>query len=117
MRPVDRRVVGWRIWYRADTEGGAYFDSSTTDWRDLPELGVLQLVVYFADGRRMTLGGQDYYWIEKGGDGQVAYCSDKSNSAILPEGDPSAIKRGKWTSGTEMADVEAKARAATTAPI
>lgn len=96
-----RRMVGWRVWYRADTIGGSQFDSASTNWEDLPSTGVLQLVVYFQNGKRLLLQGKDYYWQEVGGDGELMICAENHASAILPA-DESVIKRGKWTSTSEM---------------
>ena len=92
------KVVGWRIYY---TDGSGY-NSSDTKWEDLPEDGVIVLVLYldeYSGGgevqHRIVLDGSDYYFHIPGTE---LFGSNNDMPDEISERYPGAIiKRGKWT--------------------
>lgn len=108
-------VAGWRVWYTDER----VFASDATDWRALPDDGVLVFVIYYdafsgGDGsvrRRQILSGEDWYFHVPDSDLYGA------NSDPLDENEaryPDAVyKRGKWTDAATFERVREQARDST----
>ncbi len=89
------RVEGWRAWYTK----GRTFESTSIKWDDLPDAGVLFVMLYMNEttvgGRRYreALYGCDHYWQE----GRAYKNEDVSRlpgmkvGALLPDADFEAI--------------------------
>lgn len=103
-------VDSWRIWYTSDRQ----YNSVGDDWQDLPDDGVLALVIYYdeysADGEvqhRFVHDGEDWYFHEPGTD------FFGSNQDTLEENQrryPNCIfKRGKWVPRAEYKRVRQQA--------
>lgn len=74
------------------------YDSASCRWEDLPELGVLVVLLYCRErNRSRRMSGRSLYWREGG-----IYACDDASDAILPEGD-NLVKRGKWVTEEEFA--------------
>ena len=87
-------IVGWRAWYT----GGRVYDSASCSWEDLPELGVLVILLYCRERHRSRrLSGRSLYWREPTEDGFI-YGHDDAADAILPEGAERKgwLKRGEY---------------------
>ena len=54
----DRKIAQWHAWY-AD---GHYYTSEQMEWDELPQLGVVIVLVLFDDGSRQCLNGNDIYF-------------------------------------------------------
>lgn len=108
MSNPDLTIVGWRAWYT----GGRYFDSTTTTWEDLPELGVLYVIVYCRSRpRSRSMSTKDLYWLEITPEGDIYACGDVAGSIISQDSiDNNRVKRGKWVTDQEMAEVVAAAQ-------
>ena len=102
-------VAGWRIYY----VGLEDYDSATTEWSALPGDGVLLLKIYYDEfttgGVRytQTLSGDDYYFHVPGTD--VFGCNNHPPEETHERYPGAIIKRGRWTTRTEMKAVEALA--------
>lgn len=57
-------MKGWKAWYT----DGRVFSSSSTTWTDLPESGVLGVVIYREGEYRDLVYGGDWYYL--GDDGE-----------------------------------------------
>lgn len=108
-------VVGWRVYY---TDSRVY-TSERTNWKDLPEDGVLLLKLYYDewanDRVRYTkvLSGDDYYFHVP--DSDIFGCNNDPPSETVSRYDgltKEYIKRGKWTTREEMEAVRERAQAA-----
>lgn len=55
-------MQGWRAWYDDD---GVY-SSAHVAWADLPETGMVGVVVYEEPPYRRIVDGGDWYWMEDG---------------------------------------------------
>lgn len=79
----QKRVVKVRVWYP-----DAVYDNP--DWSELPELGLQVVMLYFADGTRRIMQGDDYFF----------RCGDTyghtSNRADLEKYPGAAVVRGMW---------------------
>jgi len=106
------KVIGWRAWY-AD---GSKYDSKTTKWKDLPEDGVLVVVLYFDDKRpdgkllrRINTGG-DWYFKAKGLEGPIyGQNNDTPEENEKRYGESISLKRGKWSDDATMQQAEKEA--------
>ena len=107
MADDSREVLGLMAWY----DGGQIFKVVTPlDFAELPDDGVLEIVVYFDDGRRNFLGAMDYYFYAPHADGPI-YGSDIHTTAdeIRRRYPGAVVKRGKWVPEATMARVTAEA--------
>lgn len=55
-------MLKWKAWY----EDGRKFSSADTMWQDLPNRGMVGVVVYEEYPYRRILDGGDWYWLENG---------------------------------------------------
>lgn len=106
------KVIGWHAWY-AD---GSKYDSKTTKWRDLPDDGVLVIVLYFnskrPDGKhlRRINSGVDWYFRAKGlKDFIYGQNNDTPEENKKRYGEDILLKRGKWADDTGMQRAEKEA--------
>ena len=113
------KVIGWRAWY-AD---GSKYDSATTEWKDLPDDGMLVNVLYFDENRpdgkplRRINNGTDWYFRAKGLKGFI-YGSNNDTPEENKEryGDDILLKRGKWTDEPIMYQAERESSKALNCP-
>jgi hypothetical protein len=105
-------VVAWKAWYH----GGRAFCSTGAPWEDLPDEGVLGVVMVFDEKSpgtdvqmRRMMAGSDLYWgCEIGG--HFTLC-EGSHEDLPQERYPGAsVKRGVWTSDEEMSRVNEEMR-------
>lgn len=89
--------------------GGGSYCSTSVQWEDLPEDGMLGYVILFdqrADsGRRhhRIASGRDWYWMSPGVDGNPIFAESNDTKEEILDRYPGAIlRRGKWTSDPEM---------------
>jgi hypothetical protein len=101
MKPQpDLIVVGWRAWYT----DGRVFDSAATRWEDLPEHGVLVVLLYHRTRPySRTMSGRSLYWREVTPKGSI-YACDETADAIIPKEvrQANCVKYGKWVTDNEM---------------
>lgn len=86
---------GWRAWYT----DGRTFSSADTDWTDLPDTGVLGVVVYLDPPYRKLVSGGDWYYLD---------------SDHVPATVPTHTEWGRWTDPPAVPEVECKRGAAVT---
>jgi hypothetical protein len=55
----------WRAWVW-DGEAVEVYASDDTEWRDVPRLGVVAVVVYLDPPYRRIIDGHDWIWVEDG---------------------------------------------------
>lgn len=106
------KVIGWRAWY-AD---GSKYDSKTTKWKDLPDDGVLIIVLYLdgkrPDGKplRRINSGVDWYFKAKGLKGPIyGLNNDTPEENKKRYGEDISLKQGKWTDESIMYHAEKEA--------
>jgi len=113
------KVIGWRVWY-AD---GSKCDSAATKWKDLPDDGVLIIVLYFdekrSDGKplRRINSGVDWYFRVKGPKGFIyGQNNDTPEENKKRYGKDISLKRGKWADDATMQQAEREASGAIDCP-
>lgn len=88
---------GWKVYYT----NNRIFESKYVDWIQLPESGVLFVVVYFTAGRKIYSGGDWYYLVNNKFDyvpsGKWGTWKPKPNVSCL-----SCIKQGVGVSDEEF---------------
>ena len=108
------KVVGWRAWY---TDGSKY-DSATTRWNDLPDDGVVVIVLYFDNKTRRIMDGSDWYFRAKHESGDFVYGenNDPSEENKKRYGEDISLKRGQWTTEKVMYGFQKEAMATLECP-
>jgi len=102
-----QEVIGWRCWY----DSGSVYDSTGTSWSELPNDGVLVVMLYRRDGTRRVMSGNDYYWTSQHKEG-VVY--GQSNEYPDPARYPGAlVKRGRMAPDHVMQQADADAMSST----
>lgn len=82
---------GWRVYY-AD---GATCDSAAQRWRDLPNTGVIGVVVFEEPPYRRIVDGGDWYYLDEDGEPSCTDTADRWGEwAPLPFAPTETIKRG-----------------------
>lgn len=96
-------AVRWRAWF----VGMDVYDSlEGFEWEDLPDVGVLGVIVYFADGGKRVCSGDTWYWqYYSDGHWTIAHSREPIEELMEVYGDQ-PFKRGKWTVEQEMYRVE-----------
>jgi hypothetical protein len=101
------KTLAWKAWY----VGGRSFCSEGTTWEELPDDGMLGLVVVFDEVAEPSLtrmhrfvSGTDLYWMV---DilGEPTICQGQHEDKPETRYPGAVIKRGAWTSDEEMAKV------------
>lgn len=86
------KLMGWVVW----DELNQVFDSRQHTWADVPNDGILEMILYKEGGYREMLGGLDYYFKADHRDGDI-YASTNDLPAIIESRYTNPIiKRGKW---------------------
>lgn len=103
--------VTWRAW----TESGC-FDSSEHEFEDLPDDGILFIMVYYANekGRivRRQLSGDDWYFCQRKPGRADLIGSNRHDPESTARRYPGCIiKRGKWTDDLTFQEVQLEAMA------
>lgn len=113
------KVIGWRAWYADESR----YDSKATRWEDLPDDGVLVVVLYFDENRpdgkplRRINSGVDWYFRAKGLKGFIyGQNNDTPEENKKRYGDDILLKRGKWADDSMMHRAEREASAAVDCP-
>lgn len=89
------KVIGWRVWYGDDSK----YDSKNTRWEDLPDDGVVVVMLYFDNKTRRIMDGSDWYFRAKHKSGDFIYGenSDSPEENRKRYGKGISLKRGQWT--------------------
>lgn len=99
-------VLGWAAW--VDTEDGLKtFDSKEHSWDDIPDDGVVFIMLYKQEGdgqyeglsrvtHRETMVGVDHYFMAKHREGDIYGSNNDSMEEIKRRYRGAKIKRGKW---------------------
>lgn len=90
-------MIAWKAWF----SGGRSWCSSGTPWEDLPEEGVIGVVIVFDDGTRRNMTGSDMYWMVELL-GKPTLCQGLHDDRPAERYPGASIKRGVWTSDEEM---------------
>jgi len=108
------KVIGWQAWY-AD---GSKYDSATTKWTDLPDDGVLIIMLYFDNKTRRIMDGSDWYFRAKHESGEFIYGenNDPPEENRKRYGKSVLLKRAKWTTEKIMYDLQKEAMGAKECP-
>jgi len=108
------KVIGWRAWY-AD---GSKYDSASTNWRGLPEDGVIVVVLYFDDKTRRIMDGSSWYFQAKHESGEFIYGEndDSPEENRKRYGESISLKRGQWTTEEVMYGSQKEAMATKECP-
>jgi hypothetical protein len=101
------QIIGWKVWY----EDGQVFDAKTYEWKNIPDDGVLLVMLY--QEKRDTSGyryriihqGNDYYWTTPSS-GLEVFSSNEHPGERYPG---AIIKRGKWVPIVEYTQTVKKA--------
>jgi hypothetical protein len=102
----DLTVTRWRAWF----VGGDTLDGQTfADWQALPDDGVLSVMLWFADGTRRVMQGNDFYFVTPNG---VFGHNDHPQEETERRYPGASVKRGMWTTDAEMNRVAAEAMGA-----
>lgn len=103
------RILGWAAWF--DTSSGVeVFSSKDTAWEDLPDDGVIYIMLYKDEGdgqeanlnadrytHREGMCGIDQYFMAPHHSGFPVYGSNNDTKEEIESRYPGAIiKRGKW---------------------
>jgi hypothetical protein len=97
-------VLTWKAWYR----GGQAYCATGHEWADLPDDGVLGVVVVFDEKSpgtevqlRRFVSGSDLYWACEI-DGHFTICQGAWEDKPHKRYPGAEIKKGVWTSDEEM---------------
>lgn len=108
------KVIGWRTWY-AD---GKKYNSKDMRWNDLPDDGVLVIMLYFDNKTRRIMDGSSWYFRVKDKSGGFIYGEndDSPEENRKRYGESISLKRGKWTTEKIMQDFQKEAMDAKECP-
>lgn len=112
-------IVGWKAWFAGESRKVPVreFNSNKTLWEELPEDGMLGMVVFEdtttaqGDNTRINYVGYDYYFRAEGlFECLYAVDIDSRERNVMEDiaaryTDP-VVKRGKWVDNTTMKKVE-----------
>jgi hypothetical protein len=105
-------VLVWKAWYR----DGKAFCSTGTKWAELPDEGVLGVVIVFDEispgtevRQRRMMAGSDLYWACEIGE-HWTLCEGSHEDRPEERYPGAVIKRGVWTSDEEMQRVNEEMR-------
>lgn len=103
-----KHAVRWRAWY----VGGQVFDSGAVAWEALPDVGVLGVKVWFADGGARECSGDTWYWLHVTPQGWTIAHSREPIEELRAVYGERHYKRGMWTLEEDMHRVNAEMSAA-----
>lgn len=110
---IARKVLGLIAWYDGLEAVDVFRIETPRAFEALPPDGVIEMAVYFDDGRRNMLGGHDFYFYAPHRDGQIYGSESYTTEDEIKRRYPGAIvKRGKWVPEETMARVAELALAA-----
>ena len=97
---IDRTIVGWRAWYA----GGRVYDSTQMEWSELPEHGVLIVILYYKTRwYSRTMSGSSIYWREDTPQGPIYAHNEAADAIISAEArERNYVKFGKWVTDEEL---------------
>lgn len=94
-------VAGWRAYY----SGGAVYRSATTPIASLPQTGLLVWMLYFTDGTRRIMHGNDRcFWYNNGSTDGVYATTDETVVQINDRYPGAYIIEGELVSEQEFND-------------
>ena len=107
-------VIGWKAWY----QDGAMYSSRHTSWADLPDDGVVLVLLYFdatteqGESLRRYMEGDNWYFMAPGPDGPI-YGHNSHDREENQRRYPGLIaKRGQWTDERSLREIQQSAAAA-----
>lgn len=99
---ANARITGWRAYFA----NGQILTSKTIQrWTDIPDDGLLGLVIFFSDGKKRRLTGGDYFYLNTTQDKYGADSGLLQDLALKYPG--SFLVRGYWTDDENMRRIEA----------
>lgn len=91
-------IRGWVAYY----SGGVKYSSADTAPTALPQTGMLVWMLYFTDGTRRVLHGNDrYFFFDDGSDEGIFANTDESSAEILSRYPGAYIIEGEFVDDTE----------------
>lgn len=103
---------GWRAFY-AD---GSEYTSRESTWRELPERGLVGVVVYLSHPYRQILDGHDWMWMEDGAIKVRDTHPEWGRWAVRPDVPDDMLKRGEAMDDDAWEDVRARMMGARSCP-
>lgn len=95
------RITGWRAYF---ADGTIRTSKTVARWNDLPDDGLVGLVLFFDDGKKRRLTGGDYFFLNLA---QNKYGADGGDHAFLAAKYPGAfLIRGILTDDENMRYIE-----------
>lgn len=95
--------MSWRAWYTDSRK----FNSVETDWNNLPETGVLGVVVYYEPPYREIVSGGDWYYLDSNGKPAKKMTHDEWGKWVVPPDVPEDdLKRGEGTTDERWSEVQ-----------
>ena len=101
------RILGWAAWVDTKT-GTEIYSSKETEWADLPDDGIIFIMLYKDEGdgqvenltrytHRENMSGVDHYFMAPHSSGMPIYGSNNDSITSIKKRYPGAIiKKGKW---------------------
>ena len=95
-------ITGWHAWF----SGGREFSSLNSTWALLPTTGALVFMLYFKDGTRRIMHGNDrYFWQDNGSTDGIYANTDEPVADIVGRYPRALIIEGELVSDVEMSGV------------
>lgn len=97
------RITGWRAYF---ADGQILTSKTVRNWTDIPDDGMVGLVIFFSNGTKRRLTGGDYFFLNLQED---KYGADGGKLLDLALKYPGAfLVRGKLTDDERMKAIEAR---------
>lgn len=97
------QMEGWKAWY-AD---GNIYSSSEISWKELPESGMLGVVVFLNPPYREIVSGGDWYYLD---DDSHPSCTDTHEEwgewVSKPDAPPDEIKQGEGVADEQWSKIQ-----------
>ena len=97
------KVTAWKAWY----SGGRSFCHEGYKWADLPDEGVIGVMIVYDDETRRNMTGSDFYWVAEIM-GVPTFCQGLHDDYPERRYPGAIIKIGVWTTDEEMRHVLGK---------